>query len=75
MANLNRDGELGQVPSRSDRFFAIEQTWYFSTREGTSIGPYENRNLADLGLSNFLEFLALATPKTLETYFRSLQKH
>lgn len=69
---LNREGELGNVPIRSDRFFSSDAVWYFSTREGTDIGPFENKKKAGIGLQDFLEFLALAKPKVLATFFRSL---
>lgn len=70
--NMNREGELGNVPIRSDRFFSADAVWYFSTREGAAIGPYDNKKQAGLGLKDFLEFLALAKPKVLATFFRSL---
>ncbi len=70
--NLNREGELGNVPMRSDRFFSADSAWYFSTREGTAIGPYDSKRLASRGLNDFLEFLGLAKPKVLAAFFRSL---
>lgn len=71
---LNRDGELGSIPIRSDRFFSSDADWYFSTREGTAIGPFGSKKQAGKGLDDFLEFLSLATPKTLTTFFSSLTR-
>lgn len=70
--SLNREGELGTIPMRTDRFFSADSEWYFSTREGTAIGPYNNKTQAGKGLQDFLEFLSLAQPKLLATFFRSL---
>ncbi len=68
----NRDGESGPTPMRSDRFFAVKSSWYFATREGASIGPFDDKNLASQGLSDFLDFIALAEPKMLSSFYASL---
>ncbi len=57
---------------RSDRFFAAQGTWYFSTREGTPIGPFDDKNEARRGLDDFIEFMVLAEPKTLSRLYASL---
>ncbi len=68
----NRDGELGNVPLRSDRFFAAQGEWFFSTREGTSIGPFDDKPEAAQGLEDFVEFISLAQPKTLSKLYAAL---
>lgn len=68
----NRDGELGNVPLRSDRFFAAQGEWFFSTREGTSIGPFGDKREAAKGLEDFIEFMSLAQPKTLSKLYAAL---
>lgn len=70
--NLNRQGESGPVPLRSDRFFAAQGEWYFATREGAPIGPFEDKDEARQGLGDFIEFLALAEPKILSRLYKSL---
>ena len=40
MAQQNRQGETGAVPNRSDRFYSLENLWFFATREGAAIGPF-----------------------------------
>lgn len=70
----NRAGEFGPVPDRSNRFFSVEDTWYFNTREGAPIGPFGSRREAVRGLSDFLEFMALAEPKTLSRLYASLTR-
>ena len=63
MTQKNRAGEEGPIPSRSDRFYLLEDYWYFATREGAPIGPFEDRGEAERGLVDFLEFIDLAKPK------------
>lgn len=45
-----RLGETPAIRYRSDRFYRINSDWYFSTREGFEMGPYESRALADEAL-------------------------
>lgn len=68
----NRDGESGPTPMRSDRFFAVKNSWYFATREGASIGPFDDKNQASQGLSDFLDFIAIAEPQMLSSFYASL---
>lgn len=68
----NRNGELGATPLRTDRFFAVNSTWYFATREGASIGPFGDKIEAQSGLSDFLDFIQLAEPRVLSTFYASL---
>jgi hypothetical protein len=69
---INRNGEVGTIPVRSDRFFNVDHDWYFSTREGCPVGPYVNKSQAKSGLDDFLEFLELAHPSMLTAFFKSL---
>lgn len=41
-----RSGEAPRFWFRSDRCFASEELWFFSTREGIDVGPYESRDAA-----------------------------
>lgn len=68
-----RDGEQGAIPMRTDRFFSVNSAWYFATREGASIGPFEDKNEAQQGLRDFLDFIELAEPRVLSTFYASLQ--
>ena len=49
-----------------------EGNWYFTTREGKSMGPFDSKDEARRGLDDFLEFLRLADLQTLVTITRSL---
>jgi len=68
----NRTGEEGIIPHRAERFFQLENSWYFATREGVNMGPYESINTAKDGLSDFLDFVALAQPDTLRSFTEAL---
>lgn len=46
--------------------------WYFTTREGKAMGPFDTEDEAREGLNDFLEFLRLADLQTLATITRSL---
>ena len=69
----NRAGEMGTVPGRNNRFFTEGHGWFFSTREGAPIGPFNIRNEAEQGLTDFIEFISLAEPKTLSRFYASLK--
>lgn len=73
MTQQNRQGETGAVPNRSDRFYSLENLWFFATREGAAIGPFETHEAALLGLTDFLEFLNLAAPKTKKQLVKAME--
>ncbi len=72
--SINRAGENGNVPGRSNRFFSVAGEWYFNTREGAPMGPFDDRREEEQGLFDFLEFMALAEPKTLSRLYASLTR-
>jgi hypothetical protein len=74
MMTFNRVGEDGPTPMRTDRFFSVNSAWYFATREGASIGPFENKNDAEQGLRDFIDFIALAEPRVLSSFYASLRQ-
>ncbi len=63
MALHKRQGEAGDVPFRSSRFFCVGTRWYFSTREGFDSGPYADKQRAEVGLNRFLHIVNIL-PKT-----------
>jgi len=72
--SINRAGELGHVPQRANRFFCVAGDWYFNTREGAPMGPFDDRREAEQGLYDFLEFMALAEPKILSQLYATLAR-
>lgn len=66
MADLNRAGEQGAVPARHDRYLQKERYWYYSTREGVDIGPFDNLQDAEVGVVEFIEFIQASEPKVTD---------
>ena len=50
----HREGEFGAVPFRSGRFFYIDSKWYFSCREGREVGPFPNKQAAEMALAEYI---------------------
>jgi Domain of unknown function (DUF6316) len=69
---FNRSGENGNPPPRSSRIFNMENVWYFSTREGADIGPFNSQVEASNGLQDFLQFIQLANKQTLQIFLQTL---
>jgi hypothetical protein len=62
----NRAGEHGSVPKRSGRFLEKDGYWYYTTREGVDIGPFDSREDAEIGVGEFIDFICAAEPKVKE---------
>ena len=64
----HRNGEQGEVPFRSSRFFSVGNKWYFSTREGFDSGPYADKQRAEYSLDSFLKIITkLPSPYSAQT--------
>jgi hypothetical protein len=63
---LNRNGESDVSQDRSERIFIQHNYWYFRTREGMDIGPYDSQLDATDGINSFIEFLSTAEKKVVE---------
>lgn len=61
----NRNGERGALPARAPRFFKLGHYWYFTTREGASIGPFDDREGAAAGARGYAEQIR-DLPETVE---------
>lgn len=58
-----RGGEKLQgqaIPHRCERFFKLSHAWYFTTREGFSMGPFDSYELAASGAKDYLAFVKQA---------------
>jgi hypothetical protein len=62
----HRIGEEGGIPNRSGRFIQKQDYWYYTTREGVDIGPFDTRDEAEVGVGEFIDFVCAAEPKILE---------
>ena len=67
-----RNGENRSSSMRTDRYFSVASDWYFSTREGSCIGPYESKREAEAGLKDFIDFLIVAEPVVRSSFLGSL---
>lgn len=63
MATSNRAGEQGSVPVRNGRYLQKDGYWYYSTREGVDIGPFDSRDDAETGVGEFIDFIQASEPK------------
>lgn len=72
LSAINREGESGPIPNRGERFFQLNNDWFFATREGSMVGPYSTRDSASLGLADYIDFIRLSKPRVrkimLEAY-------
>lgn len=68
---MNRRGENGLTPERNKRFFEQSGYWYYSTREGIDIGPFDSYGEAQVGASQFIDFITHAEPHVV----RALQQY
>lgn len=71
----NRTGEQGNVPQRTDRFFSNNDYWYYTTREGVDIGPFDSLQDAATGANEFIDFICGAEPSFSRTLKRYGRRH
>ncbi|WP_185233220.1 DUF6316 family protein [Teredinibacter franksiae] len=67
---MNRTGEECGLPNRSNRYFQKSEYWYYSTREGVDIGPFDTMHEAETGASDFIDFIIHAEPDVIQTLER-----
>lgn len=63
MAAPNRAGEQGNVPERQGRYIQKDGYWYYTTREGVDIGPFDTRADTEVGVAEFIDFIHASEPK------------
>lgn len=67
----HRTGEYGDIPPRHGRLLQKEGYWYYSTREGVDIGPFDTRADAETGIAAFIDYIHESDPEgsnTLKKY-------
>lgn len=67
---MNRAGEQGALPARNSRFYKRDGYFYYSTREGFDIGPFDTLQEAQAGASAFIDFVLHAEPHELQCLIR-----
>ncbi len=55
------DGEP-VVAIRSERYFKLYDYWYFATREGAMLGPFDTREQALRATRDYIEFMQKEAP-------------
>lgn len=67
--SIKRGGESindSEIPNRGSRCFKLDNSWYFTTREGFSMGPYDSYELAEQGTRDYVAFVSKAEPHMLK---------
>ena len=74
MSDQYRFGDETPPADRSERLYQEDGQgpWFFRTREGIPMGPFETAAEAEQALNDFIEFIRLADLQTLSELTRSL---
>ncbi|WP_255428944.1 DUF6316 family protein [Saccharophagus sp. K07] len=67
---MKRTGEMSEPPVRNSRFFERDGYFYYATREGIDIGPFDTLHEAERGASSFIDFVLHAEPHVRESLNR-----
>ena len=63
---VERYGDTGPIPERSYRVFEKNSYYYYRTREGIDIGPFDTKADAERGVNDFIDFMSNG-PRSSET--------
>jgi hypothetical protein len=64
---MNRNGETGHFPQRNPRFYQRDGYYYYTTRENIEIGPFDSLHQAEIGVTDFIDFVGQAEPQVKQT--------
>jgi len=53
----NRVGEEERNWFRSDRIYNLNNKWYFTTREGDELGPFNNHDGVEKAIRDFVDVI------------------
>jgi hypothetical protein len=70
-AKTARQGEKQALHTRSSRFIHRGNQWFFVTREGANIGPYNDKCEAQLALAYFVERTQWPDSRALRHYIET----
>ena len=59
LSKQNRYGERGNIPTRNKRIYALNNEWYFLTREYGVFGPYNDFLTAKQELKLYMRRLGI----------------
>ena len=60
------DSSSSAARMRSDRYFKLSDYWYFITREGATLGPYDSKDQAQQAVADYIQFVNQATPAMIK---------
>tara|TARA_R110000868_G_scaffold64820_2_gene194524 strand:- start:90 stop:323 length:234 start_codon:yes stop_codon:yes gene_type:complete len=60
VSSRNGENEERQLPIRSQRFFKLHNFWFFATREGAAVGPFDAQEGAANAVNDYIEFMQKA---------------
>lgn len=63
------DNESG-FKVRGDRYFKLHDYWFFGTREGATVGPYDTKEHALKGTREYIEFIERAPQSVFKILYR-----
>lgn len=62
--NADNSVKQPQPKVRSERFFKLHDFWYFATREGTAVGPFDLKEAAEAAVADYIEFIEKSDSET-----------
>ncbi len=71
----SRAGESSNKHQRHDRFVKRNEHWYFQTREGLDVGPFESRGEAQYALLYFTECSEWPDAEQLKSFIEGCEYH
>lgn len=72
MSDYRLGDETPPVARRPSRVYEEGGVWFFTTREGKPMGPFNSEADAQEGLKDFIEFIQLASLDTLASLTSAL---
>jgi hypothetical protein len=70
-----RKDEAPKLWFRSERFFRCNGRWYFHTREGFAVGPYDSRLATEIDAGILIDQLRQAPPEQAVSVIRDFIMH
>jgi hypothetical protein len=67
LGDNSKAGFSNRTSSSQGRLIQKDGYWYYGTREGVDIGPFDTIGEAKQGLSEFVDFIVASEPSMAET--------
>ncbi len=69
-SNYRQGDSRPSTRESDDRYFALDDNWYFTTREGLVMGPYPSRAQAVAETKNYILFISSAKARVINLFKR-----